>query len=380
MANKQNRKKGNFRRPLFLTILLVAILILDAGLFGTAAIRYIYYRSNYLEDDAVSLMIADAETREDKDSWNVPDDDEDEEGKVWQEAESEEEFIPLDKDEEKDILAVFEVAFQELATMEDEALAEEGGEGEAVDTPASSTYNLLLLGADRAHSSAGYFGNSDVIVLLTFNESKQTIYMTSFMRDLFANIPGHGVFKLNAAFAKGGGPLAVQTLTSNYGVRIDNYATVDYSSTAAIIDMFGGVDVDVSPAEAAYAALPSNGAGVLTHLNGVQAVEYARIRHIGNADYERTARQREVLTSLYSRMRGMGIMNWMGIADSILPMITHNISPETMAYLVSKAPTWLNYNLVQLRVPFDGHYYSSNEILVPDAGYTLSTLLGTLYY
>ena len=106
---------------------------------------------------------------------------------------------------------------------------------------AAGTYNLLLLGVDRREDD--WYGNADAIILVTVNYDVQKIFLTSFMRDLYAEIPDYGVRKLNAAHAIGGGPLIVETLENTYGVTIDNYARVDFHSMTDIIDALGGVDM-----------------------------------------------------------------------------------------------------------------------------------------
>ena len=380
MANKRKkrRKKKSGGRTLLLVLgfLLVLILLLVLAVF--ILFHYYYGRSNYVEDTKVTID-ADFE-------------------KHMQEADETYEEATLAASEEQELYQKYLEAWRRAMQGKNrgdsgsdgtgEAGTEEDDTGEA-EVPVSeadnglsermdNTYNILLIGTDK-RPEWNFYGNSDVMVLVTINESKNTIYLTSFMRDLYANIPGVGVRKLNSAFAMGAGPLLMQTLRTNYGVKIDNYASVNFDSMAKIIDMFGGVEVEVNAAEAAYAHLPSNGTGVLTHLNGTQAVSYARIRRVGNADYERTSRQREVLTSLFSHIRASNVSDFLGLANSILPMTTHNIDMNTLTWIVTKAPTWINYNPVQLRVPFDGYYTSSNEILIPDFDYTLSTLLGTIY-
>ena len=95
------------------------------------------------------------------------------------------------------------------------------------------TYNLLLLGVDRRDES--WNGNSDVVLLVTVNKEKKTVYLTSFLRDLYADIPGVGVRKLNAACANGGPELTIQTLEENYHVEIDNYAMVDFNAMIDVV-------------------------------------------------------------------------------------------------------------------------------------------------
>ena len=75
----------------------------------------------------------------------------------------------------------------------------------------------------------------------------------------------------------------------------------------------------------------------------------------------------------------MSVTDIVSLVNQILPMITHNIDSATEMDLITKIPDLMKYQLVQMRVPFDGTYTSSNEILIPDFNYTISTLRGTLY-
>ena len=376
--NNRRRRRRRSRRTAFIIIGAIILFLLLIVLAAILGIHYFYGRSNYVDDASVTL-VDDLEKRmqEVDETYEEATLDEEEIKAIRQRQESAWRKALEGKDEEEESEEETEtegaditqaVNMTESAKNTDNSLSERMG----------NTYNLLLIGTDKRPEWT-FYGNSDVMLLVTVNEARNVIYMTSFMRDLYANVPGVGVRKLNSAYAIGAGPLLVETLRSNYGVKIDNYISVNFDSMAAIIDMFGGVDVNVNAAEASYAGIPSAGDNVLTHLNGDQAVRYARIRYIGNADYERTSRQREVLSNLFDRLRNIGVTDYLGLANSILPLTTHNIEMSTLTYLVSKAPSWIRYSSVQLRVPFDNHYFSSNEILVPDFDYTLSTLLGTIY-
>ena len=88
-----------------------------------------------------------------------------------------------------------------------------------------------------------------MILLVTVNKEKKTVYLTSFLRDLYADIPGVGVRKLNAACANGGPELTVQTLEDNYQVEIDNYAMVDFNAMIDVVDALGGVDLEIDEDE-----------------------------------------------------------------------------------------------------------------------------------
>ena len=263
---------------------------------------------------------------------------------------------------------------------------------QASDEMVSGTYNLLLIGVDRRTDD--WYGNSDAMILITVNHNVKKIFMTSFMRDLYADIPGHGVMKLNAAHAIGGGSLLVETLESNYDVVIDNYARVDFESMIGIVDLLGGVDIDVSEAEAKVAndyinsmcqSQEKNAEDYLIttsgmmHLDGMQAVAYSRIRYVGNSDYERTSRQREVLTELFGTIKEMSIEELTKLINEAMPFVTHNVDELTLLKLIAKSSDLMSYELVEERIPFDGLYTSKNEMLIPDFNATIERLHETIY-
>lgn len=255
-------------------------------------------------------------------------------------------------------------------------------------------YNILLIGLDlRAGES--WNGNSDSMILASINQETKEITLTSFMRDLYAIIPGvDGPKKLNYAHAKGGGPLLVQTIEELYKIDIDNYATVNFYDMIKIIDSIGGIDIEVTDEEAAvanqyyvpYLARETGVAaedyqltGGYVHLNGLQAVAFSRIRYTAGSDYARTERQRRVLSLIFDKMKALSITELGEFLDVVLPCVTHNVDESTMATLLASAPGYLSYTLVMNRVPYDDHYYTWNEMLVPDFEYTINMLHDQIY-
>lgn len=331
--------------PLIIAIILV-VLLLGAVAAGAFVFRSYYAKSNYVGDQSIVL----ADTSEDTEE--------------------------LDQTQEDELRAA-------AAAEEVEPLSGKDMEG---------IYNLLLIGSDRREDN--WYGNSDVMILITLNSNTKKLYMTSFMRDLYADIPGVGVRKLNNAYARGGGPLLVETLESNYGVSIDNYASVDFGSMVSVIDILGGVDIEVEEEEVdllnSYVAnicqlqgkdpnsyrVTSSG---MLHLNGIQAVAYQRIRYVGNADFERTSRQRRVLQAIFTQMKSLSIGEVNTLLNEILPLVTHNVDQMTMLKLVAQIPAILSYDAVENRIPYDGMYTSSHEILIPDMGQTIEDLRSTIY-
>ena len=117
--------------------------------------------------------------------------------------------------------------------------------------------------------------------------------------------------------------------------------------------------------------------------SGIQAVAYARIRYVGNADYERTERQRTVLTKIMEKMKNMSIAELYAFAEDVFPLVTHNIPEDEMWGLLAKAPSIFQYNLVKDRIPYDGMYkviyVKKQDMLVPDWESTIAKLKEILY-
>ena len=262
----------------------------------------------------------------------------------------------------------------------------------ATDEQLTGTFSVLLVGSDRRNSDE--YGNSDAMILATFNHNVKKIFMVSFMRDLYADIPDVGIRKLNNAYAVGGGPLLCDTLRTNYGVRVNNYIAVDFNSLSKIVDAVGGVDITCTDDEAImindYITSTEDSLDVddvndylldggATHLNGVQATAYARIRYIGNGDFERTSRQRRVILGVVDRCKNMSVSELSSLVLKVLPLVTHNVSRSELLDLISQLPTLLSYKLITDRIPYDGMYSISNEILIPDMDDTIAKLHGEIY-
>ena len=243
---------------------------------------------------------------------------------------------------------------------------------------ANGIYNILLIGVDRRDDS--WYGNSDTMVLVTFNDNRKQICLTSFLRDLVADIPQIGVRKLNAACAYGGPKLLTETMRENYAVDIDNYAMVDFDSAESVIDALGGVDVELTDEEAANAGVSGSG---LVHLDGKHAVSYARDRTSGGTfDFGRTQRQRNIIMAIIKKAQEGGFSSLDEAARATLPYITHNMTRRQLLSFLSKLPTYVKYNVVEQHIPFDGEWYSDHEILIPpdmtEALVKMHVTMGTL--
>jgi len=248
--------------------------------------------------------------------------------------------------------------------------------GAAAPAVTSNVFNILLIGVDRRDAS--WTGNSDAMILLSINVSKGTVTMTSFMRDTYANIPGVGYTKMNNSCAVGGAALVCQTLENNFLIHPDCYAVCDFNGLSGMVDAVGGIDLTLNPGEAKFIGL-SIGETQVLHLNGKQALKHARDRFSSGSDYARTQRQRNVLMAIYNKVKSGGLGSFSDAASALLPYISTNMDPTTLANLVAGAATYLSYPITQLRVPFDGLYYNQNEYLIPDYQATINRLYSVIY-
>lgn len=259
-------------------------------------------------------------------------------------------------------------------------------------------YNIVLAGVDRQERT--WNGNSDAIILVSINKAKDKVTMISLMRDTYVNIPDVGYKKLNAAYAYGAGPLLCQTITETFGIKVDRYVAVDFWDLIDIIDIIGGVDLEMTAREAEVAngyindmcerlmnldasehQLPY--AGGMVHCDGVQAVAYARNRMVGNSDFERTQRQRYVLTQLMEEAKRLSVAQITEKMQAILEHVTMNV-PETEIWsMVTELPDMLDYKFEQIRVPYDNMYeilyVNGQDMLVPYWEDTLAKLQDAIY-
>ena len=229
--------------------------------------------------------------------------------------------------------------------------------------------NILLIGQDRRPGESR--ARSDAMILCTVNKSAKTLTLTSFMRDLYVQIPGCDDNRINVSYAIGGMQLLDKCIEKNFGVTVDGNVEVDFTGFAQVIDLVGGIDIELSKAEADYMnwfsandLKFSGGQWHLTsgtnHLSGVQALSYARIRNVSNgesADFGRTSRQRIVLTKLVEKARSMSLSELNSLLTKVLPMVTTDLSDsEIFGYAVELFPLLTDLQISTMRIPGDGTY------------------------
>lgn len=227
--------------------------------------------------------------------------------------------------------------------------------------------NILLVGQDRRAGQGRQ--RSDSMILCSINPDTMEVSMVSFLRDLYVDFPGdYSDNRLNAAYAFGGFPLLIETLNLNFGVTIDGCFEVDFFGFMDIIDMLGGVDIELTEAEARY--MNNGTVAGMNHLNGRQALSYAQIRYI-DSDFYRTGRQRAILTAVFNKIKGLGTTELIDLVDSMLPYLSTTMTnSQIMGLILQLGPKLSSVKLSSYHVPPTDAYQSAMirgmAVLVPD--------------
>ena len=201
-------------------------------------------------------------------------------------------------------------------------------------------WNIAAFGVDSRDSSVGRGNNSDVIIIVSINRENGEIRMCSVFRDSYLSLSNGSYSKINAAYAIGGPEQAVRALNQNLDLNITDYATFNWKAVATGIDILGGVDIDLTDAEFKYInsyiteTVKATGIGSVqlthagqNHLDGVQAVAYARLRYMDD-DYTRTARQRKIIELCYQKARQADVQTLSDLAGNMLSMVATSLTWE----------------------------------------------------
>lgn len=225
--------------------------------------------------------------------------------------------------------------------------------------------NIVLLGIDAKNVDG--LQRSDSIIVMSIDKDNKKIKATSFMRDMYLEIPGYGGDLINSAYTRSGPTLTIKTINYNFGLDVRDFVAVDFSGLEKIIDKVGGITINVKPYEVQYCNVSK--AGVQT-LNGKQALAYSRIRHSGNGDYERTSRQRAVINALFKKVKSKGMASLVDTVNSLLPYVQTSLSNWQIVEFATEVINYNIDNIEQFRVPVDGYFekktMQNTPGLVPD--------------
>lgn len=244
--------------------------------------------------------------------------------------------------------------------------------------------NIALFGVDK-HDEADFRSRSDSILILSIDSRHKKIKLTSLMRDMWVHIPGYKDNRINTAIALGGEPLAIKTIEYNFGIKIDRFCTVDFEGFKDIIDIIGGLDIEITAKEAHHInqllvelddALVKGGltpfkspllkeVDGVHHLNGAQALQYARSRKVPTAegfhdDYARTFRQRRVISLVMDKFKSSSLPKIVSIIEKVGPYINTNLKKNEIITLGKNSLKYLKYELTEFRLPQEGNFEGQN--------------------
>lgn len=224
--------------------------------------------------------------------------------------------------------------------------------------------NILLTGLDGTNDKLPK--RSDTMIILTIDKLNKSLKLTSLARDTLVKIPGRGEEKLTHAYAYGQEELLMQTINENFDLDIKDYAVVNFKSFIDIVDIIGGVDINVNEKEIHHLNEVIKECYGVNHedtknieyitssgnhnLNGYQALAYARIRKLDTI-YKRDERQRLILTNIAHKLSDVSISKYPQIAKSILRHIKVNIAFNKIIDLAFIAHELASYDISQLEFP-----------------------------
>lgn len=241
--------------------------------------------------------------------------------------------------------------------------------------------NVALFGLDSRDNTLGSGERSDTMIIASLNRSTKEVKLCSVYRDTLLQQDDSSYDKANAAYAYGGAEEAISLLNKNLDMDIQHYVTVNFNALADVIDLLGGIDVDVTPEEGywvnGYITETSKVVGrdtpLLDHaglqtLTGIQAVSYARIRYTDGNDMKRSERQRTVLEAIVEKAQKADLSTINKIIDKTFPEVATNF---TMTEVLAYAKDAFDYKLTETTgFPFNTSFATlsgAGSVVVPDS-------------
>lgn len=217
--------------------------------------------------------------------------------------------------------------------------------------------NILLVGIDARPGETS--SRSDTMMLFSYDRTAHTARLVSFLRDTWVYIPGHDWNRINAAHAYGGVGLTINTLNENFDLDIQNYITINFEQFIRVIDILGGVEVNLTDKEIDYINKYTTGSPIesgpgMTLLDGEKALIHCRNRKTGGGDFERTRRQRETMLAIFNQVsQERNIATMTGILTNLLDNIQTNM-PANELFTIGTELFGQRFDLAPNRIPFDG--------------------------
>lgn len=260
--------------------------------------------------------------------------------------------------------------------------------------------NILLIGQDRREAEGEDRARSDSMILCSINCNEKTITLTSFMRDMYVQIPGYSANRINSAYMFGGMELLDQTIEQNFGIHVDGNVEVDFDGFVNSLAVIGPIPLEITQEEADYLnggawedqeeygndgtwAIQPGTADNPSWLAPQQALAYSRMRYIGNSDWDRTERQRKVIQAAFKQALQLDLPKLIAAANAIFPNLSTDMETSELLSIaktiyVNKITTMESY-----RIPVDNYYSPETiegmSVLVPDLSMNAQYIQNYIY-
>lgn len=232
---------------------------------------------------------------------------------------------------------------------------------------------IALVGIDSRDDKLKSDWNSDTMIIASINNDTKKVKLVSVYRDTYLCLgededENNSYGLANSAYCSGGAKKMINMLNKNLDMNISDFVTVNFQAVAETVELLGGIDVEMKKEEVIhlnnYCVETSEVTGMdytpleeiegVQHLNGVQAVAYARIRKTSGNDFRRAARQREVIYKIVEKAKNSSIATLNTVLDKIFPMIYTSLTEKE---ILSMGMNMLSYDIEdQTGFPFD-HLY-----------------------
>ncbi len=241
-------------------------------------------------------------------------------------------------------------------------------------------WTIAVFGVDSRDGTLGKSNLADVIMVCSIDKKTGEMRLVSVFRDSYMNVGGDKYHKINEAYFLGGYAQAVTALEDNLDIQIDDYATFNWNAVASAIDVLGGIDLEITDSEFAYInsfiteTVNSTGIGSvhlthsgMNHLDGVQAVAYARLR-LMDTDFKRTERQRKVIGLAMDKAKSADFGTLKTLVGAVFPQISTSIGVDDVLGIAKNAR---KYYIGQT----SGFPFSHSETYIGKLSYVIPTTL-----
>ena len=225
-------------------------------------------------------------------------------------------------------------------------------------------YNYLIFGIEEI----GGAKNTDAMMIGSINTRDGKIKLTSLLRDSYVEIPGYKMNKLNSAYSRGGVNLLIETIEKNYKIQIDGYASVNFQAFENLVDLLGGVEIELGKEEASYLNKTNyiskksnrNVKPGVNKMNGNQVMGYVRVRKVktlggAHSDYGRVIRQQRALSAMFDSLMSYGnLFKILPISTEALGYVTTDLNQKQIEKMMEAVIENKVRKIETFRIPVDG--------------------------